>query len=172
MNGRPLGVQFKRNSAYVAQEDCFVPTMSAMETLNFTATLTLPKSVSVQERTDRIEEVLRIMGLYRSRDTQVTLRYSAPFHLHPTTSLSSTLYSICLGVTSSNQGSKCFTAFACQPQSDTCGPSACSHKTQASPPIASDYGTCGACDAAAVMRGAGAQQGIPHEILEPQNSGG
>ena len=72
MNGRPLGVQFKRNSAYVAQEDCFVPTMSAVETLNFTATLTLPKSVTVQERADRIEEVLRIMGLYRSRDTQVT----------------------------------------------------------------------------------------------------
>lgn len=72
MNGRPLGVQFKRNSAYVAQEDCFVPTMSAVETLNFTATLTLPKSVTVEERNDRIEEVLRIMGLYRSRDTQVT----------------------------------------------------------------------------------------------------
>jgi len=73
MNGRPLGVQFKRNSAYVAQEDCFVPTMSAMETLNFTATLTLPKSVTAQERADRIEEVLRIMGLYRSRDTQASI---------------------------------------------------------------------------------------------------
>ena len=81
MNGRPLGVQFKRNSAYVAQEDCFVPTMSAMETLSFTATLTLPKSVTVQERTDRIEEVLRIMGLYRSRDTQVNPQYSAPPHM-------------------------------------------------------------------------------------------
>ena len=45
MNGRPLGVQFKRNSAYVAQEDCFVPTMSAWETLKFTATLTLPKVI-------------------------------------------------------------------------------------------------------------------------------
>lgn len=81
MNGRPLGVQFKRNSAYVAQEDCFVPTMSAVETLNFTATLTLPKSVTVQERQDRIEEVLRIMGLYRSRDTQVT-RATPCSHLH------------------------------------------------------------------------------------------
>ena len=79
MNGRPLGVQFKRNSAYVAQEDCFVPTMSAVETLNFTATLTLPKSVTVQERAARIEEVLRIMGLYRSRDTQVThIRLTSP----------------------------------------------------------------------------------------------
>ena len=80
MNGRPLGVQFKRNSAYVAQEDCFVPTMSAMETLNFTATLTLPKSVTAQERADRIEEVLRIMGLYRSRDTQASILLT-PWHV-------------------------------------------------------------------------------------------
>ncbi|BDA42962.1 ABC transporter G family member 22 [Coccomyxa sp. Obi] len=71
MNGRPLGVQFKRNSAYVAQEDCFVPTMSAWETLNFTATLTLPKAISPEERRTRITEVLKIMGLWRSRDTQV-----------------------------------------------------------------------------------------------------
>ena len=70
MDGR-WGVQFKRNSAYVAQEDCFVPTMSANETLVFTATLTLPKSVTPEERMQRIEEVLRIMGLWRSRETQV-----------------------------------------------------------------------------------------------------
>jgi ABC-type multidrug transport system ATPase subunit len=71
MNGRPLGVQFKRNSAYVAQEDCFVPTMSAWETLKFTATLTLPKAISPAEAGQRISEVLKIMGLWRSRDTQV-----------------------------------------------------------------------------------------------------
>ena len=78
MNGRPLGVQFKRNSAYVAQEDCFVPTMSANETLVFTATLTLPKSVTPEERMQRIEEVLRIMGLWRSRETQVSCLSRAP----------------------------------------------------------------------------------------------
>ncbi len=72
MNGRPLGVQFKRNSAYVAQEDCFVPTMSAWETLKFTATLTLPKAISPEDRRVRIEEVLKIMGLWRSRDTQAS----------------------------------------------------------------------------------------------------
>ena len=78
MNGRPLGVQFKRNSAYVAQEDCFVPTMSANETLVFTATLTLPKSVTPEERMQRIEEVLRIMGLWRSRETQVSRLSRSP----------------------------------------------------------------------------------------------
>jgi hypothetical protein len=78
MNGRPLGVQFKRNSAYVAQEDCFVPTMSAWETLVFTATLTLPKAVDPEERRMRIEEVLKIMGLWRSRDTQVRVPPALP----------------------------------------------------------------------------------------------
>ena len=43
MNGRPCGTLFKRISAYVAQEDVFVPTMTAWETLVFHATLTLPK---------------------------------------------------------------------------------------------------------------------------------
>ena len=81
MNGRPLGVQFKRNSAYVAQEDCFVPTMSANETLVFTATLTLPKSVTPEERMQRIEEVLRIMGLWRSRETQVSRLPRAPHQM-------------------------------------------------------------------------------------------
>jgi len=70
MNGRPLGLEFKRNSAYVAQEDCFVPTMSALETLEFNAALTLPKAVGPEERAKRISEVLHIMGLWRSRDTQ------------------------------------------------------------------------------------------------------
>ena len=80
MNGRPLGVQFKRNSAYVAQEDCFVPTMSAWETLKFTATLTLPKVIGPRERAQRIEEVLKIMGLWRSRDTQASAPYQGPMH--------------------------------------------------------------------------------------------
>ena len=43
MNGRPCGTLFKRISAYVAQEDVFVPTMTSWETLVFHATLTLPK---------------------------------------------------------------------------------------------------------------------------------
>ena len=73
MNGRPLGLEFKRNSAYVAQEDCFVPTMSALETLEFNAQLTLPKAVSPAERANRIKEVLHVMGLWRSRETQARL---------------------------------------------------------------------------------------------------
>ncbi len=71
MNGRPCGVLFRRISAYVAQEDVFVPTMTAWETLIFHATLTLPKAINSEERTKRMVDVLQIMGLSRSRHTQV-----------------------------------------------------------------------------------------------------
>ena len=71
MNGRPCGTLFKRISAYVAQEDVFVPTMTATETLVFHATLTLPSAVDSDEREARIADVLRLMGLWRARHTQV-----------------------------------------------------------------------------------------------------
>ena len=71
MNGRPCGTLFKRISAYVAQEDVFVPTMTATETLVFHATLTLPSAVDGAERGARIADVLRLMGLWRARHTQV-----------------------------------------------------------------------------------------------------
>lgn len=71
MNGSPVGKRFKRLSAYVSQEDVFVPTMSAWETLSFHAALRLGNSLSKQEKLDRMADVLRIMGLWRSKDTQV-----------------------------------------------------------------------------------------------------
>lgn len=73
MNGSPVGKRFKRLSAYVSQEDVFVPTMSAWETLSFHAALRLGNSLSKQEKLDRMSDVLRIMGLWRSKDTQVIL---------------------------------------------------------------------------------------------------
>jgi ABC-type nitrate/sulfonate/bicarbonate transport system ATPase subunit len=77
MNGLPCGDLFRRISAYVAQEDVFVPTMTAWETLVFYATLTLPKAVSLEERTRRIVDVLQIMGLSRARHTQARFPLSS-----------------------------------------------------------------------------------------------
>jgi ABC-type multidrug transport system ATPase subunit len=78
MNGRPCGILFRRISAYVAQEDVFVPTMTAWETLSFHATLTLPKAINHDERTKRIVDVLQIMGLSRCRNTQVPHPHGRP----------------------------------------------------------------------------------------------
>jgi ABC-type multidrug transport system ATPase subunit len=71
MNGKPLGQKFKRVSAYVSQEDVFVPTMSAWETLLFHARLRTDKSLTRPEIESRMEEVLTVMGLQRVKDTVV-----------------------------------------------------------------------------------------------------
>lgn len=71
MNGRPLGQKFKRVSAYVSQEDVFVPTMSAWETLLFHARLRTGKKLTTAEMEERMEEVLTVMGLQRVKHTVV-----------------------------------------------------------------------------------------------------
>ena len=77
MNGAPLGDKFKRSSTYVAQEDVFVPTLSAWETLHFQAILRLPKGTSSADIKRRMDDVMDVMGLSRVKTTQVT--YLVPF---------------------------------------------------------------------------------------------
>jgi ABC-type multidrug transport system ATPase subunit len=72
MNGAPLGSTFKKCSAYVAQEDVFVPTLSAWETLHFHAILRTPEGIPKEEIRQRINDVLTVMGLGRVRNTQAS----------------------------------------------------------------------------------------------------
>ena len=55
------------------QEDVFVPTLCAIETVQFAAQLRLPGAVSSAHRSARVQQVLKVMGLWRSRNTQVQL---------------------------------------------------------------------------------------------------
>ena len=71
VNGRPRSSKFKRISAYVPQEEVFVPTMSALETISFHAKLSLTANVTSSERMERMNRVLIIMGLFRERHTTV-----------------------------------------------------------------------------------------------------
>ena len=71
MAGRPVGKAFKRNSAYVAQEDVFVPTLTAGETLAFHARLRAERGVTDAELTARMAAVLAATGLTRARDTTI-----------------------------------------------------------------------------------------------------
>ena len=80
MNGAPLGDKFKRSSTYVAQEDVFVPTLSAWETLHFQAILRLPKGTSRSDIKQRMDDVMDVMGLSRVKTTQVT--FSCPSQIH------------------------------------------------------------------------------------------
>ena len=58
-------------AALPAQEDVFVPTLDARETLQFAARLRLPESLAASQREERIDSVLRIMGLTEQEHTQV-----------------------------------------------------------------------------------------------------
>ena len=71
MNSQPLGQLFQRVSAYVTQEDVFVAMLTAHETLQFVAALTLPPAISFQAREQRIRSVLTILGLLRVKSTKV-----------------------------------------------------------------------------------------------------
>ena len=68
MNGQPLHARFRQKSAVVDQNDIFVPTFNATETLRFHASLRMPHTEGMQ---CRVDEVLKCMGLWKCRHTQV-----------------------------------------------------------------------------------------------------
>mmetsp|Transcript_35375 Transcript_35375/g.64765 ORF Transcript_35375/g.64765 Transcript_35375/m.64765 type:complete len:717 (+) Transcript_35375:65-2215(+) len=61
---------FNRVSAYVAQDDTFLPTLTVEETLEYYAALMIP-GTSRPAKHNRISQVLRLVGLERSRRTKV-----------------------------------------------------------------------------------------------------
>lgn len=62
---------FRRLSCFVEQEDSLIGSLSARETLDFAAKLSLPRSVSTAERRRRVEGLLASFGLLRSANTIV-----------------------------------------------------------------------------------------------------
>lgn len=74
VNGLPVGelpCPFADVSAYVEQEDAMFALNTVQETLDFSARLRLPSHFPAAEREARIEEVLRQLGLLKSRHTNV-----------------------------------------------------------------------------------------------------
>jgi ATP-binding cassette, subfamily G (WHITE), member 2 len=63
VNGRPATKSFIRRTAYVPQEDNFVPTMTTGETMGFFASIVLPPHVTKAARKERAADVLAVVGL-------------------------------------------------------------------------------------------------------------
>lgn len=72
MNGAACGQMFRRISAFVPQEESFVATLTALETLKFRASLSVPKNVASSKRRERIQGVLETLGLWRVKDTKAS----------------------------------------------------------------------------------------------------
>jgi ABC-type multidrug transport system ATPase subunit len=56
-------IQFRKNIAYVMQDDSLLPTTTPREALRFSASLRLPSTVSSMEINDRVEKLLEELGL-------------------------------------------------------------------------------------------------------------
>lgn len=64
INGAPKDDKmFARLAAYVEQSDIHSPYLTVMETLQFSATMRLPASVTAQQRASLIEEILSVLDL-------------------------------------------------------------------------------------------------------------
>ncbi|CAD7703071.1 unnamed protein product [Ostreobium quekettii] len=68
---RGENTKFVHRTAYVPQEDNFIPTMTTLETLQFYAGLILPETFDDAERDKHINSAIEILGLTEQRDMMV-----------------------------------------------------------------------------------------------------
>ncbi|KAL8681770.1 MAG: hypothetical protein Q9186_002159 [Xanthomendoza sp. 1 TL-2023] len=72
VNGSPISTtDFQSISSYVEQEDALIGSLTVRETLDFAARLSLPSSISKNERSHRVEELLSSFGLRDQANTLV-----------------------------------------------------------------------------------------------------
>nr|XP_039268786.1 broad substrate specificity ATP-binding cassette transporter ABCG2-like [Styela clava] len=71
LDGQPIPKNFRYLSGYVVQNDLLVPTASVRETLWFCANLRLPTSISQDDKRNRIDNLLKNLGLLACADTKV-----------------------------------------------------------------------------------------------------
>ncbi|ESO99617.1 hypothetical protein LOTGIDRAFT_141832 [Lottia gigantea] len=71
IDGGPPPDNFKCMVGYVVQDDVVMGTLTVRENFAFSASLRLPKTVTKQERDERIDQVIQELGLSECADTKV-----------------------------------------------------------------------------------------------------
>ncbi|KAM6136661.1 broad substrate specificity ATP-binding cassette transporter ABCG2 isoform 1-T1 [Phoenicopterus ruber ruber] len=71
INGAPQPANFKCTSGYVVQDDVVMGTLTVRENLTFSAALRLPKSVKEQEKNERVNQIIKELGLSKVADSKV-----------------------------------------------------------------------------------------------------
>ncbi|NXN09071.1 ABCG2 protein, partial [Indicator maculatus] len=71
IDGIPQPPNFKCISGYVVQDDVVMGTMTVRENLHFSAALRLPSSISVQEKEERVTQIISELGLSKVADAKV-----------------------------------------------------------------------------------------------------
>ncbi|CAM8903952.1 unnamed protein product [Rhodiola kirilowii] len=70
-NNQPFSGAIKRQTGFVAQDDVLYPHLTVEETLIFTALLRLPKSLTWDEKSQHVEQVIAELGLSRCRNSMI-----------------------------------------------------------------------------------------------------
>ncbi|KAK9839931.1 hypothetical protein WJX74_000629 [Apatococcus lobatus] len=63
LNGAPLSKQFRRQMGFVLQDDLLYENLTVRETLYYAAMLKLPRSMSVKEKTRRVDTTIKALGI-------------------------------------------------------------------------------------------------------------
>jgi ATP-binding cassette subfamily G (WHITE) protein 1 len=72
VNSEPMtGSKMMKISGFVFQDDVMLATMTPREAISMSALLRLPKSVSAEEKMERVEDVIQILHLNKAADTVV-----------------------------------------------------------------------------------------------------
>ncbi|XP_061439039.1 broad substrate specificity ATP-binding cassette transporter ABCG2-like isoform X1 [Rhineura floridana] len=75
INGAPQPANFKCISGYVVQDDVVMGTLTVRENFQFSAALRLPKTVSEQEKKERVDQILKELGLTKVADSKVGTQF-------------------------------------------------------------------------------------------------
>ncbi|RYH11928.1 ATP-binding cassette domain-containing protein, partial [archaeon] len=70
-NGGARSKWFRRDSAYILQDDMHIPTLTVKETLQFAASTRLPEGSGREAIEERVSALLNIMGLEHIKDSMV-----------------------------------------------------------------------------------------------------
>ncbi|XP_020843971.1 broad substrate specificity ATP-binding cassette transporter ABCG2 [Phascolarctos cinereus] len=76
INGAPQPADFKCHSGYVVQDDVVMGTLTVRENLQFSAALRLPTSMRNREKNERINRILKELGLEKVADSRVGTPFS------------------------------------------------------------------------------------------------
>ena len=72
VNGQEIyGKEMTKISGFVFQDDVILATQTVREAIRMSALLRLPKTVSVEEKNERVEKVISILNLQKCADTIV-----------------------------------------------------------------------------------------------------
>uniref|UniRef100_UPI00398F26ED broad substrate specificity ATP-binding cassette transporter ABCG2 n=1 Tax=Pristiophorus japonicus TaxID=55135 RepID=UPI00398F26ED len=71
VDGTPQPSNFKCISGYVVQDDVVMGTLTVRENFQFSAALRLPRSICIREKNERINKVIKELGLTKVADSKV-----------------------------------------------------------------------------------------------------